>query len=61
MSVLNSEMKRLAEIGISVSAFTKKCVALGERLGRFDKRPVPKGCVSTYSPEWIAAALNRRN
>lgn len=50
----------LVEIGIHIPAFTRKCIDLGERLGRFDKRPVPKGCVSTYAPEWIAAALKRK-
>ena len=50
----------LVEIGVSIPAYTRKCIDLGERLGRFDKRPVPKGCVSTYAPEWIAAALKRK-
>ncbi len=50
----------LVEIGTRIPSFTKKCIALGERLGRFDKRPVPKGCVSTYAPEWIAAVLARK-
>ena len=50
----------LVEIGIHFPEFTTKCVALGERLGRFDKTPVPKGCTSTYAPEWIAAALKRK-
>ncbi len=50
----------LVEIGVHFPEFTQKCIALGERLGRFDKTPVPKGCVSSYAPEWIAAALKRR-
>ena len=50
----------LVEIGIHYPEFTQKCVALGERLGRFDKTPVPKGCTSTYAPEWIAAVLKRK-
>ena len=50
----------LVETGIHIPAFSRKCIDLGEGLGRFDKRPVPKGCVSTYAPEWIAAALKRK-
>ena len=50
----------LVQIGIHFPDFTGKCIALGERLGRFDKTPVPKGCTSTYAPEWIAAALKRK-
>lgn len=50
----------LVEIGIHFPEFTRQCVALGERLGRFDKTPVPKGCTSSYAPEWIAAALQRQ-
>jgi hypothetical protein len=51
----------LVEIGTRIPEFTGKCIDLGERLGRFDKRPIPKGCTSTYAPEWIAAALNRKS
>ena len=50
----------LVEIGIHIPEFTRRCIELGERLGRFDERPIPSGCVSTYAPEWIAAALKRR-
>jgi hypothetical protein len=50
----------LVEIGTRQPAYTKKCMALGERLGRFDPRPVPKGCTSPYAPEWIAAVLKRK-
>ena len=50
----------LVEIGVHFPEFTQKCIAVGERLGRFDQTPVPKGCVSSYTPEWIAAALERR-
>lgn len=50
----------LVEIGIHFREFTQKCLDLGQRLGRFDNRPVPKGCTSTYAPEWIAAALKRK-
>lgn len=50
----------LVDIGVNIPEFTRKCIDLGERLGKFDKRPVPKGCVSTYAPEWIGAALKRK-
>ncbi len=50
----------LVEIGVHMPRFTRKCLDLGERLGRFDKTPVPQGCCSTYAPEWIAAALKRK-
>jgi 3-methyladenine DNA glycosylase AlkD len=50
----------LVEIGCHIPEFTQKCVDLGERLGRFDKRPAPKGCTSPYAPEWIAAVLKRK-
>ncbi len=55
---LQEAMNRcLVEIGCRVPKLTKKCIAIGERLGRFDPRPVPKGGTSTYAPEWIAAVL----
>lgn len=47
----------LVWIGIHVPAHTAEAVALGERLGRWDTRPVPKGCTSWYAPEAIAAML----
>lgn len=50
----------LVEIGCRIPEFTQKCLDLRERLGRFDKTPVPKGCTSTYAPEWIAAVLKRK-
>lgn len=50
----------LVEIGCRVPGFTQKCLDLGERLGRFDKTTVPKGCISSYAPEWIAAVLKRK-
>lgn len=50
----------LVEIGVHFPEYTQKCLDLGNRLGRFDKTPVPKGCTSSYAPEWIAAVLNRK-
>lgn len=50
----------LVEIAVHLPAWTRRCIKLGERLGRFDATPVRKGCVSTYASEWIAAALKRK-
>jgi hypothetical protein len=41
-------------------ANTSEAIAIGERLGRWDPRPIPKGCTSSYAPDWIAAALALR-
>jgi len=49
----------LVEIGISRPAFRPAAIAIGERFGRLDDRPVPKGCTSSYAPDWIAAVLRR--
>ena len=51
----------LAWIGIHLPAFRTEAIAVGERLGRWDPRPIPKGCTSSYAPEWIAAALALRS
>ena len=53
--------RSLAEIGIKYEPYRARCIAIGEKLGRFDKRPVPKGCTAAYAPEWIAAVLARNN
>lgn len=50
----------LVEIAVHLPAWTERCIGLGESLGRFDTTPVPKGCVSSYAPEWIEAALKRK-
>ncbi|WP_331101873.1 DNA alkylation repair protein [Archangium sp.] len=50
----------LVWIGIHLPAYTQEAIAIGERLGRWDPRPIPKGCTSSYAPEWIAAALALR-
>jgi len=47
----------IVEIAVKLPEYRKAGIALGKRLGRFDKRPVPRGCVSPYAPEWIAAVL----
>ncbi|MGN6111091.1 MAG: DNA alkylation repair protein [Kofleriaceae bacterium] len=50
----------LVWIGLHLPAYTEEAIAIGERLGRWDPRPVPRGCTSSYAPEWIAAALALR-
>ncbi|HZH15257.1 MAG TPA: DNA alkylation repair protein [Archangium sp.] len=50
----------LVWIGIHLPAYTGEAIAIGERLGRWDPRPIPKGCTSSYAPEWIAASLALR-
>lgn len=52
--------RTLVEIAVHIPKRTKQCIALGEKLGRFDTRPTPKGCIPTYAPEWIAAALAKK-
>jgi hypothetical protein len=47
-------------IGVYHEAFRAQALAAGERLGRWDDRPVPKGCYSSYPPEWIPAAIALR-
>ena len=49
----------LVEIGVHFPEFRQRCIVIGEHLGRLDDRPVPKGCTSSYAPEWIAAVLKR--
>ncbi|MGA9523541.1 MAG: DNA alkylation repair protein [Myxococcaceae bacterium] len=50
----------LVWIGLHLPAYTAEAIAIGERLGRWDPRPVPKGCTSWYAPEAIAAMLALR-
>ncbi len=48
------------EIALRLPEYREACIALGERLGRFDTRPVSKGCTPFYAPDWIAAVLARK-
>ena len=50
----------LVEIGVGLPGLRQRCIQIGERLGRLDNRPIPKGCTSSYAPEWIAAVLKRQ-
>lgn len=52
--------RALVELAVHFPDYTERCIRLGERLGRWDDRPVPKGCTSSYAPEWIAAVLRRK-
>ena len=47
----------LFRIGVHLPAHRAEAIAVGERLGRWDPRPVSKGCTSSYAPEWIPAWL----
>jgi 3-methyladenine DNA glycosylase AlkD len=47
----------LVWIGLHLPDYTAEAIAIGERLGRWDPRPVPRGCTSWYAPEAIAAML----
>lgn len=50
----------LCMVGVYHEAYMDKALAAGERLGRWDDRPVSKGCTSSYPPEWIPAAIRLR-
>ena len=50
----------LVFIGLHRPEHTAQAIAIGERLGRWDPRPIPKGCTSSFAPEWIAASLALR-
>lgn len=50
----------LVEIGTHYPAFTERCIAVGEKIGRLDNKPVPEGCTSSYAPEWIAGVLAKK-
>ena len=50
----------LCEIGIRMPEYTARCIAIGEKYGPLDNRPIPKGCTSSYAPEWIAAGIRLR-
>ena len=49
----------LVTIATRYEAYTERGMALGLKLGRYDTRPVPKGCTAWYAPEWIEAVLRR--
>jgi 3-methyladenine DNA glycosylase AlkD len=50
----------LVMIGVYHASHRDEALAAGERLGRWDDRPVPKGCTSSYPPDWIPAAIRLR-
>jgi 3-methyladenine DNA glycosylase AlkD len=52
--------RALCEIGVRYTEYTDRCVGLGEKLGVYRDKKVPKGCVSPYAPEWIAAGVKKR-
>lgn len=50
----------LVMIGVYHAALTDLAIAAGVRLGRWDDRKIPRGCTSSYPPEWIPAAIALR-
>jgi 3-methyladenine DNA glycosylase AlkD len=50
----------LGEIGIRHADLRKRCIQIGEKLGVFKDYPTPKGCISPYVPEWIAAVVGKK-
>lgn len=50
----------MVEIATHFPAHTARAIAIGEKYGRLDDKPVPKGCTSSYAPDWIAAVLKRK-
>ena len=50
----------LVELGVRFPALTVRALGLGVKIGRLDGRAAPKGSVSTYAPEWIAAGIRKR-
>lgn len=50
----------LGEIGIRYPEYRARCIDIGERLGVFKDYPTPKGCITPYAPEWIAAIVARQ-
>lgn len=51
----------LVQIGIRIPAHTERAVAIGEHLGVWDTRAIPKGCTSAYAPEWIGVILAKKH
>ncbi len=49
----------LVEIAVRHDELRERAIAIAEKIGKIDDRPVPKGCTSSYAPEWIAAVLRR--
>jgi 3-methyladenine DNA glycosylase AlkD len=47
----------LFRLGVHFPAHRGEVLAAAERLGRWDPRPVAKGCTSSYVPEWLPAWL----
>lgn len=52
--------RALVEIAVHFPDLTQRCIAIGEGLGKLDDKPVPRGCVSTFAPEWINYVFEHR-
>jgi len=55
-----SMMRCLVEIGVRFPEHRRRALEIGDRWGRLDDRPVPKGCTPFHASEWIAAVLKRQ-
>lgn len=49
-----------AQIGIFEPKHRSRCVAIGETLGLYKDKPVPKNCTPDYLPEWIKMEVEKK-
>ncbi len=47
-------------IGVYQPEYRSRCVELGERLGIYKDKPVPRGCTPDYLPEFIRIEADKR-
>ncbi len=50
-----------AQIGIFESKHRPKCISIGEQLGLYKDKPVPKNCTPEYLPAWIETEVAKRS
>lgn len=50
----------MVEIAVRHPEHRERVITIAEKYGPLDDRPIPKGCTSSYAPEWIAAVLRRK-
>ncbi|MEQ8711595.1 MAG: DNA alkylation repair protein [Cyclobacteriaceae bacterium] len=49
-----------AQIGIFEPKHRSRCVTIGETLGLYKDKPVPKNCTPDYLPEWIKMEVEKK-
>lgn len=54
-----SMMRSLVEIGVRFPEHRQRALDIGERWGKIDDRPVPRGCTPFHAVLWIEAMLRR--